>query len=64
MTAFTRCISRELGDHGICVNTLAPGFTISDSGMTNTEHVEASRAAAVSRRAIKRESTRRTCWAP
>ena len=25
MTAFTRCVSRELGDHGICVNTLAPG---------------------------------------
>jgi NAD(P)-dependent dehydrogenase (short-subunit alcohol dehydrogenase family) len=29
--AFTRALSRELGQHGICVNTLAPGFTLSDS---------------------------------
>ena len=42
VTAFTRCISRELGDHGICVNTLAPGYTLSDTGLTNTVHVEQS----------------------
>jgi NAD(P)-dependent dehydrogenase (short-subunit alcohol dehydrogenase family) len=55
VTAFTRAISRELGDHGICVNTLAPGYTLSDTGMTNTVHVEKSRAGAVARRAIKRD---------
>jgi NAD(P)-dependent dehydrogenase (short-subunit alcohol dehydrogenase family) len=55
VTAFTRAISRELGDHGICVNTLAPGFTLSDTGLTNIVHVEKSRAAAVQRRAIKRD---------
>ena len=33
VTAFTRAISRELGDHGICVNTLAPGYTLSDTGL-------------------------------
>jgi NAD(P)-dependent dehydrogenase (short-subunit alcohol dehydrogenase family) len=55
VTAFTRAISRELGDHGICVNTLAPGYTLSDTGLTNTVHVEKSRAAAVQRRAIKRD---------
>jgi NAD(P)-dependent dehydrogenase (short-subunit alcohol dehydrogenase family) len=55
VTAFTRAISRELGEHGICVNTLAPGFTLSDTGLTNTLHVEKSRAAAVQRRAIKRD---------
>ena len=51
VTAFTRCISRELGAHGICVNTLAPGYTLSDTGLTNTVHVEQSKAAAVARRA-------------
>ena len=55
VTAFTRAISRELGDHGICVNTLAPGYTLSDTGLTNMVHVEKSRAAAVQRRAIKRD---------
>ena len=55
VTAFTRCISRELGDHGICVNTLAPGYTLSDTGMTNAVHVEKSKAQAVARRAIKRD---------
>jgi len=55
VTAFTRCISRELGGHGICVNTLAPGYTLSDTGLTNTVHVEASKAAAIQRRALKRD---------
>ena len=55
VTAFTRCVSRELGAHGICVNTLAPGYTLSDTGLTNTVHVEQSKAAAVARRALKRD---------
>jgi NAD(P)-dependent dehydrogenase (short-subunit alcohol dehydrogenase family) len=55
VTAFTRAISRELGAHGICVNTLAPGYTLSDTGLTNAVHVEQSRAAAVQRRALKRD---------
>lgn len=55
VTAFTRAISRELGEYGICVNTMAPGFTLSDTALTNTLHVEKSRAAAVQRRAIKRD---------
>jgi NAD(P)-dependent dehydrogenase (short-subunit alcohol dehydrogenase family) len=55
LTAFTRAISRELGDHGICVNTLAPGFTLSETGLKNTVHVAHSRAVSVQRRAIKRD---------
>jgi NAD(P)-dependent dehydrogenase (short-subunit alcohol dehydrogenase family) len=55
VTAFTRCMSRELGGHGICVNTLAPGYTLSDTGLTNETHAALSRAAAVQRRALKRE---------
>jgi NAD(P)-dependent dehydrogenase (short-subunit alcohol dehydrogenase family) len=48
-------MSRELGEHGIRVNTLAPGYTLSDTGLTNTVHVEASRAGAIARRALKRD---------
>lgn len=55
VTAFTRAISRELGEYGICVNTLAPGYTLSDTAAANREHMEKSRAAAVQRRAIKRD---------
>jgi NAD(P)-dependent dehydrogenase (short-subunit alcohol dehydrogenase family) len=55
VTAFTRAISRELGDFGICVNTLAPGYTLSETGLKNTVHVEQSKASAVQRRAIKRD---------
>ena len=39
----------------VCVNTLAPGYTLSDTGLTNTVHVEVSKAAAVQRRALKRD---------
>ena len=56
VTAFTRCMSRELGAHGICVNTLAPGFTLSDSVVENNPgHVQTSRDNAIQRRAIKRD---------
>ena len=56
--AFTRSLSRAVGEFGICVNTLAPGFTLSDSVVDNNPgHVESSRAPAISRRAIKRDQT-------
>jgi NAD(P)-dependent dehydrogenase (short-subunit alcohol dehydrogenase family) len=55
MTAFSRALSRELGGHKICVNTLAPGFTISDSVLDNIEHHERWRQVIVAGRAIKRE---------
>lgn len=29
--AFTRCLANELGEHNICVNTLAPGLTMSEA---------------------------------
>ena len=51
--AFTRCMSRELGAHGICVNTLAPGLTI--SGEQNADHLDQSRGPTIARRAIKRD---------
>jgi NAD(P)-dependent dehydrogenase (short-subunit alcohol dehydrogenase family) len=54
--ALTRALSRELGDYGICVNTLMPGFTLSDSILANNPaHVSSAREPAIQRRAIKRD---------
>ncbi len=56
VTAFTRALSRELGAHNICVNTLAPGFTISDSVVEhNPGHLKSAREPAIARRALKRD---------
>jgi NAD(P)-dependent dehydrogenase (short-subunit alcohol dehydrogenase family) len=56
VTAFTRAVSRDLGEHNICVNTLAPGFTLSDSVIEeNPGHLEHSRQPSLARRALKRD---------
>lgn len=55
--AMTRAMSRELGDDGIRVNTLMPGFTLSDSNMNeNPRHVETARNRAIASRALKRDA--------
>jgi NAD(P)-dependent dehydrogenase (short-subunit alcohol dehydrogenase family) len=54
--AFTRALSRELGEHGIRVNTLAPGLTLSDTLLQqNPGHVASSRERAVQSRALRRD---------
>lgn len=54
--AMTRALSRELGEHGIRVNTLAPGFTLSDSVVNeNPGHVQTARDRAVASRALHRD---------
>ena len=56
ITAFTRALSRELGEHGIRVNTLAPGFTLSDTVLReNPGHVHSARERAVQARALRRD---------
>jgi NAD(P)-dependent dehydrogenase (short-subunit alcohol dehydrogenase family) len=56
VTAFTRSISRELGEYNICVNSLAPGFTLSDSVINeNPGHLAHSQQPSLARRAIKRD---------
>jgi NAD(P)-dependent dehydrogenase (short-subunit alcohol dehydrogenase family) len=56
--AMSRALSRELGEHGIRVNTLAPGFTMSETVIAeNPGHVETARARAVASRALKRDQT-------
>ena len=55
--AFTRALSRELGEHGIRVNTLSPGLVLSDSLVAeNPEHVETARPSVLQVRALKRDA--------
>ena len=54
--AFTRALSRELGEHGIRVNTLAPGFTLSDTVVAKTRATwQTARDAPCSRARCKRD---------
>jgi NAD(P)-dependent dehydrogenase (short-subunit alcohol dehydrogenase family) len=54
--AMTRALARELGEHGIRVNTLAPGFTLSDTVMAeNPGHVNTARERAVQSRSLRRD---------
>jgi NAD(P)-dependent dehydrogenase (short-subunit alcohol dehydrogenase family) len=55
--AFTRALSRELGEHGIRVNTLAPGFTLSDTVIAgNPHHVATAGKRSAAARAIARDA--------
>jgi NAD(P)-dependent dehydrogenase (short-subunit alcohol dehydrogenase family) len=54
--AFTRALSRELGEHGIAVNSLSPGYILSDTGLENTSHVEEERTPVRNSRAFKRDA--------
>ena len=55
IAAMTRALSRELGDHGICVNSLAPGLTLSSSILENTDHLNKTRDKVIASRALKRD---------
>ena len=56
MLAFTRSLSRELGQHGIAVNSLSPGYILSDTGLENVQHVEEERIPVRNARAFKRDA--------
>ena len=55
MLAFTRSLSRELGQYGIAVNSLSPGYILSDTGLQNTQHVDEERIPVRNARAFKRD---------
>ena len=55
MLAFTRSLSRELGAYGIAVNSLSPGYILSDTGLENATHVEEERIPVLNSRAFKRD---------
>jgi len=54
--ALTRSLSRELGPHGISVNSLSPGYILSETGLENTQHVEEERVPVRNARAFKRDA--------
>jgi NAD(P)-dependent dehydrogenase (short-subunit alcohol dehydrogenase family) len=53
--AFTRALSRELGEYGIAVNSLSPGYILSETGLENAAHVDESRVPVRNSRAFKRD---------
>ena len=56
IAAMTRALSRELGESGICVNSLAPGLTMSSSILQNEDHIARTRERVIASRAIKRDA--------
>jgi NAD(P)-dependent dehydrogenase (short-subunit alcohol dehydrogenase family) len=53
--AFTRALARELGKDGICVNAIAPGFTVSEAIRNNPTFPEESHKMVISSRSFKRD---------
>lgn len=53
--AMTRSLSRELGADNICVNSLAPGLTLSEAVLDSSFYPEKERQAQLDSRAIRRE---------
>lgn len=56
LTAMTRALSRELGRSGICVNSLAPGLTLSSSILENDDHLDQTRQRVIASRALARDA--------
>jgi NAD(P)-dependent dehydrogenase (short-subunit alcohol dehydrogenase family) len=53
--AFTRALSRELGVHNICVNTLAPGLIKTEGTHANSSRTAAARERVIQSRALQRD---------
>lgn len=55
VVVMTRCLARELGDHGIRVNCISPGLTLSEAVRNNNAYTETFSTTLINVRAIKRE---------
>ncbi len=56
VVAMTRCFARELGDHGVSVNAIAPGLVMSDNVVSNPSWKQEIVAGNTASRAFKREA--------
>lgn len=55
---YTRALNRDLGPHGIRVNSLAPGLIMSDTLIAaNPQHIDEARGPVLAARSIKRDGT-------
>jgi NAD(P)-dependent dehydrogenase (short-subunit alcohol dehydrogenase family) len=55
VVAMTKAIAKEVGDSGILVNTVAPGFTMSDGVLANPVQVQKLQEISVKSRVIQRD---------
>jgi len=55
VVGFTRSLARELGDFNICVNALAPGFTLSEGVKENDGYAAPLREGISAQRCFKRD---------
>jgi NAD(P)-dependent dehydrogenase (short-subunit alcohol dehydrogenase family) len=55
VVAMTKAIAKEVGDTGILVNTVAPGFTMSDGVLANPVQVQKLQEISVKSRVIQRD---------
>lgn len=53
--AMTRALAREMGDDNICVNAIAPGYTVTEAMQDQAMHDEAFMNAATGSRCFKRD---------
>jgi len=54
--SMTRSLSRELGQDRVTVNAIAPGYTLSEGMLENSEFLAAAREAAITTRALPRDA--------
>lgn len=53
--SMTRALARELGEHGVLVNGIAPGFTLSEGVEANAALIDGARAPSLAGRVIGRD---------